>query len=111
MGWDSTQHDVDQTALKKGLDDVVERCVNSVGIDLNTASVELLTLVSGLGPVLAENIVGYREENGSFSSRRELLKVARLGPKAFEQAAGFLRVKGKEILDSSAPSTPSVMIW
>jgi uncharacterized protein len=102
IGVGQYQHDVDQTALKKGLDDVVERCVNSVGIDLNTASVELLTHVSGLGPVLAENIVGYRDENGSFSSRRELLKVARLGPKAFEQAAGFLRVKGKEILDGSA---------
>ncbi|XXJ20903.1 Tex family protein [Desulfovibrio caledoniensis] len=102
IGVGQYQHDVDQTALKKGLDDVVERCVNSVGVDLNTASVELLTHVSGLGPVLAENIVAYRDENGSFSSRRELLKVARLGPKAFEQAAGFLRVKGKEILDSSA---------
>jgi len=102
IGVGQYQHDVDQTALKKGLDDVVERCVNSVGVDLNTASAELLTHVSGLGPVLAENIVAYRDENGSFSSRRELLKVARLGPKAFEQAAGFLRVKGKEILDSSA---------
>ncbi|WP_419785426.1 Tex family protein [Pseudodesulfovibrio sp.] len=102
IGVGQYQHDVDQAALKKELDDVVERCVNSVGIDLNTASAELLTHVSGLGPVLAENIVGYRDENGSFSSRRELLKVARLGPKAFEQAAGFLRVKGKEILDNSA---------
>ncbi|WP_319583465.1 Tex family protein [uncultured Pseudodesulfovibrio sp.] len=102
IGVGQYQHDVDQAALKKGLDDVVERCVNSVGIDLNTASVELLTHVSGLGPVLAENIVTYRDENGSFSSRREVLKVPRLGPKAFEQAAGFLRVKGKEILDSSA---------
>jgi uncharacterized protein len=102
IGVGQYQHDVDQTALKKGLDDVVERCVNSVGIDLNTASAELLTHVSGLGPVLAENIVAYRDEKGSFSSRRELLKVARLGPKAFEQAAGFLRVKGKEILDGSA---------
>jgi uncharacterized protein len=102
IGVGQYQHDVDQTALKKGLDDVVERCVNSVGVDLNTASAELLTHVSGLGPVLAENIVAYRDENGSFSSRRQLLKVARLGPKAFEQAAGFLRVKGKEILDSSA---------
>jgi uncharacterized protein len=102
IGVGQYQHDVDQTALKKGLDDVVERCVNSVGVDLNTASAELLTHVSGLGPVLAENIVAYRDENGSFSSRRELLKVARLGPKAFEQAAGFLRVKGKEILDGSA---------
>ncbi|MEZ7197774.1 Tex family protein [Pseudodesulfovibrio karagichevae] len=102
IGVGQYQHDVDRTALKKGLDDVVERCVNSVGVDINTASVELLTHVSGLGPVLAENIVAYRDENGSFSSRRELLKVPRLGPKAFEQAAGFLRVKGKEILDGSA---------
>ena len=102
IGVGQYQHDVDQTALKKGLDDVVERCVNSVGIDLNTASVELLTHVSGVGPVLAENIVAYRDENGPFASRRDLLKVARLGPKAFEQAAGFLRVKGKEILDNSA---------
>ena len=102
IGVGQYQHDVDQNALKKGLDDVVERCVNSVGIDLNTASAKLLSHVSGLGPVLAENIVAYRDANGSFSSRRELLKVARLGPKAFEQAAGFLRVKGKEILDGSA---------
>nr|WP_321257465.1 Tex family protein [uncultured Pseudodesulfovibrio sp.] len=102
IGVGQYQHDVDQTALKKGLDDVVERCVNSVGVDLNTASRELLASVSGLGPVLAENIVNYRDENGPFTSRRELLKVKRLGPKAFEQAAGFLRVKGKEILDGSA---------
>jgi len=102
IGVGQYQHDVDQTALKKGLDDVVERCVNSVGVDLNTASRELLASVSGLGPVLAENIVAYRDENGPFSSRRELLKVKRLGPKAFEQAAGFLRVNGKEVLDSSA---------
>jgi len=102
IGVGQYQHDVDQPALKKGLDDVVEQCVNSVGVDLNTASRELLASVSGLGPVLAENIVAYRDENGPFSSRRELLKVKRLGPKAFEQAAGFLRVKGKEILDSSA---------
>jgi uncharacterized protein len=102
IGVGQYQHDVDQTALKKGLDDVVERCVNSVGVDLNTASRELLASVSGLGPVLAENIVVYRDENGPFSSRRELLKVKRLGPKAFEQAAGFLRVNGKEVLDSSA---------
>ncbi|MDD3313724.1 Tex family protein [Pseudodesulfovibrio sp.] len=102
IGVGQYQHDVDQAALKKGLDEVVERCVNSVGIDLNTASVELLTHVSGVGPVLAENIVAYRDGNGPFASRRDLLKVARLGPKAFEQAAGFLRVKGKEILDSSA---------
>ena len=102
IGVGQYQHDVDQTALKKGLDEVVERCVNSVGVDLNTASRELLASVSGLGPVLAENIVVHRDEHGPFSSRRELLKVKRLGPKAFEQAAGFLRVKGKEVLDGSA---------
>jgi len=102
IGVGQYQHDVDQAALKKGLDEVVERCVNSVGIDLNTASVELLTHVSGFGPVLAENIVAHRDGNGPFASRRDLLKVPRLGPKAFEQAAGFLRVKGKEILDGSA---------
>lgn len=102
IGVGQYQHDVDQTALKKGLDDVVERCVNSVGVDLNTASRELLASVSGLGPVLAENIVTHRDEHGPFSSRRELLKVKRLGPKAFEQAAGFLRVAGKEVLDGSA---------
>lgn len=102
IGVGQYQHDVDQTALKKGLDEVVERCVNSVGVDLNTASRELLASVSGLGPVLAENIVTHRDEHGPFPSRRELLKVKRLGPKAFEQAAGFLRVKGKEVLDGSA---------
>lgn len=102
IGVGQYQHDVDQTALKKGLDDVVERCVNSVGVDLNTASRELLASVSGLGPVLAENIVAHRDEHGPFSTRRELLKVKRLGPKAYEQAAGFLRVDGKEALDSSA---------
>nr|WP_321514173.1 Tex family protein [uncultured Pseudodesulfovibrio sp.] len=102
IGVGQYQHDVDQTDLKKSLDDVVERCVNSVGVDVNTASRELLASVSGLGPVLAENIVAYRDEHGPFTSRRELLKVKRLGPKAFEQAAGFLRVNGKEVLDGSA---------
>ncbi|MCJ2163840.1 MULTISPECIES: Tex family protein [unclassified Pseudodesulfovibrio] len=102
IGVGQYQHDVDQTALKKSLDDVVERCVNSVGVDLNTASRELLASVSGLGQILAENIVTHRDEHGPFGSRRELLKVKRLGPKAFEQAAGFLRVKGKEVLDGSA---------
>ncbi|QJB55910.1 Tex family protein [Pseudodesulfovibrio sp. zrk46] len=102
IGVGQYQHDVDQAALKKSLDDVVESCVNSVGVDLNTASAELLAYVSGLGPVLAGNIVGHRDENGPFDSRRELLKVKRLGPKAFEQAAGFLRVQGKEVLDASA---------
>ncbi|BCS87171.1 Tex family protein [Pseudodesulfovibrio sediminis] len=102
IGVGQYQHDVDQTALKKSLDDVVEQCVNSVGVDINTASRELLAFVSGLGPVLAQNIVNHRDEQGPFSSRRDLLKVKRLGPKAFEQAAGFLRVHGKEVLDASA---------
>ena len=102
IGVGQYQHDVDQTALKRSLDDVVASCVNSVGVDVNTASRELLAHVSGLGPVLAGNIVAHRDENGPFKSRRELLKVARLGPKAFEQAAGFLRVEGKEALDASA---------
>ncbi|MDC0336152.1 RNA-binding transcriptional accessory protein [Pseudodesulfovibrio sp.] len=102
IGVGQYQHDVDQTALKKGLDDVVESCVNSVGVDLNTASAQLLAYVSGLGPVLADNIVGHRDEHGPFTSRRQLLKVKRLGPKAFEQAAGFLRVRGKDPLDASA---------
>ncbi len=102
IGVGQYQHDVDQAALKRGLDDVVERCVNSVGVDLNTASRELLASVSGLGPGLAENIVAHRDAHGPFPSRRELLKVKRLGTKAFEQAAGFLRVNGKEVLDGSA---------
>jgi len=102
IGVGQYQHDVDQAALRKSLDDVVESCVNSVGVDLNTASAELLAHVSGLGPVLAGNIVTHRDEHGPFLTRRQLLKVKRLGPKAFEQAAGFLRVKGKDPLDSSA---------
>ncbi|MBC17605.1 MAG: RNA-binding transcriptional accessory protein [Desulfovibrio sp.] len=102
IGVGQYQHDVDQAALKKSLDDVVESCVNGVGVDLNTASAELLSHVSGLGLVLAENIVAHRDANGPFGSRRELLKVKRLGPKAYEQAAGFLRVQGKEVLDASA---------
>ena len=102
IGVGQYQHDVDQAALKKGLDDVVESCVNSVGVNLNTASAELMAYVSGLGPVLAANIVAHRDDNGPFATRRQLLKVPRLGPKAFEQAAGFLRVKGKDPLDDSA---------
>jgi len=102
IGVGQYQHDVDQGALKKRLDQVVESCVNSVGVDLNTASAELLAHVSGLGPVLAGNIVAHRDEHGPFTSRKALLKVKRLGPKAFEQAAGFLRVHGKEPLDASA---------
>lgn len=103
IGVGQYQHDVNQTELKKSLDDVVASCVNSVGVELNTASKELLTHVSGLGPVLAQNIVGYRAENGAFSSRKELLKVARLGPKAYQQCAGFLRIhNAKNPLDASA---------
>jgi len=103
IGVGQYQHDVDQTALKKSLDDVVESCVNAVGVELNTASVELLTHVSGLGPALARAVVAYREANGPFKRRRELLKVPRLGPKAFELAAGFLRIHGgADPLDASA---------
>lgn len=103
IGVGQYQHDVDQTALKRGLDDVVMSCVNAVGVEVNTASKELLTYVSGLGPTLGRNIVAYRDENGAFRSRKDLLKVQRLGPKAFEQAAGFLRVRGGENpLDASA---------
>ena len=103
IGVGQYQHDVDQTALKKSLDDVVVSCVNQVGVDVNTASPELLTRVAGLGPVLAANIVEHRRENGPFADRKGLLKVKRLGPKAFEQCAGFLRVRdGKNPLDGSA---------
>ena len=103
IGVGQYQHDVDQTALKNSLDDVVMSCVNNVGVELNTASKELLTYVSGLGPQLAENIVKFREENGPFKDRNALKKVPRLGDKAFEQAAGFLRIaNAKNILDQSA---------
>lgn len=94
IGVGQYQHDVDQGELKKSLDLTVESCVNTVGVNLNTASKHLLTYVSGLGPSLAQNIVEYRAENGAFSSRRDLLKVPRLGAKAFEQCAGFLRIPG-----------------
>jgi uncharacterized protein len=103
IGVGQYQHDVNQQALKDSLDDVVISCVNAVGVEVNTASEQLLTYVSGLGPQLARNIVVYRNENGPFRSRQELKKVSRLGPKAFEQAAGFLRIKGgKNLLDASA---------
>ena len=103
IGVGQYQHDVDQTALKKSLDMTVESCVNSVGVNLNTASRHLLTYVSGLGPTLAQNIVDYRAENGAFASRKELMKVPRMGAKAFEQCAGFLRIPGaKNPLDNSA---------
>ncbi len=103
IGVGQYQKDVDQKALKHSLDQTVEMCVNKVGVNLNTASKHLLTYVSGLGPSIAQNIVTYRAENGAFKSRKELLKVPKLGPKAFEQAAGFLRVSGgKQPLDNSA---------
>ena len=103
IGVGQYQHDVDQTRLKQGLDDVVMSCVNSVGVEVNTASKQLLTYVSGLGPSLAENIVRFRDENGPFKSRKEILSVPRLGPKAFEQCGGFLRIAGAtNPLDSSA---------
>jgi uncharacterized protein len=103
IGVGQYQHDVDQTALKQSLDDVVMSCVNAVGVDLNTASEQLLTYVSGLGARLAANIVAHRTKNGPFASRRALLKVPHLGPKAFEQAAGFLRVpNARNPLDGSA---------
>ncbi len=103
IGVGQYQHDVDQPALKQALDDVVISCVNAVGVDVNRASVELLTYVSGLGPQLAANIVKYRDENGPFNSRQELNAVPRLGPKAYEQSAGFLRIQeGANPLDASA---------
>ena len=115
IGVGQYQHDVDQFALKRSLDDVVMSCVNGVGVELNTASKQLLAYVSGLGPALAENIVAYRNENGPFNSRAELKKVPRLGPKAFEQAAGFLRIRdGEQPLDASAvhpESYPIVDRW
>lgn len=103
IGVGQYQHDVDQLSLKQTLDDVVISCVNRVGVDVNTASAQLLMYVSGLGPQLAKNIVNYRNENGPFMSRDELRNVKRLGPKAFEQSAGFLRIRnGKNPLDASA---------
>ena len=103
LGIGQYQHDVDQALLKEKLDNTVESCVNSVGVNLNTASPYLLAYVSGIGPVLAENIVNWRRDNGAFGSRSDLLKVPRLGPKAFEQCAGFLRIRGaKNPLDASA---------
>ena len=103
IGVGQYQHDVDQTKLKQQLDQTVMSCVNSVGVNLNTASQHLLQYVSGLGPALAKNIVDYRRENGAFASRAQLKKVPRLGPAAFEQCAGFLRIPGaKNPLDNSA---------
>ena len=97
IGVGQYQHDVDQSKLKKSLDQTVENCVNLVGVNLNTASSHLLTYISGLGPQLAQNIVNYRAENGAFASRKELMKVPRMGAKAFEQCAGFLRIPDARI--------------
>jgi uncharacterized protein len=111
IGVGQYQHDVDQSFLKQALDDVVTSCVNSVGVDVNQASVQLLTYVSGLGPQLAKNIVAYKNENGPFRSRMELKNVPRLGPKAFEQSAGFLRINmGDNPLDASAVHPESYFI-
>jgi uncharacterized protein len=103
LGVGQYQHDVDQTLLRETLDNTVVSCVNNVGVNLNTASSYLLSYVSGIGPALADNIVEYRSENGPYASRKDLLKVKRLGAKAFEQCAGFLRIHGaKNPLDNSA---------
>ncbi len=111
IGVGQYQHDVDQSSLKSSLDQVVESCVNKVGVDLNTASMHLLTYVSGLGPQLAKNIVEYRKENGAFTTRNQLKKVPRLGAKAYEQAAGFLRITdAKNPLDNSAVHPESYSI-
>ena len=111
IGVGQYQHDIDQAKLKKSLDLTVESCVNSVGVNLNTASKHLLTYVSGLGPTLAQNIIDYRTANGAFSSRSQLLKVPRLGPSAFEQSAGFLRIPdAKNPLDNTAVHPESYKI-
>lgn len=111
IGVGQYQHEVDQTKLKEKLDVVVMRCVNKIGVNLNTASKELLSYVSGIGPGLAQNILDYRKENKRFTSRKELLKVSRLGEKAFEQSAGFLRIKNaKNPLDNSAVHPESYFV-
>ena len=111
IGVGQYQHDVDQTKLKKSLDTTVESCVNTIGVNINTASESLLSYVSGIGPKLAENIVNYRNENGSFTSRIAIKKVPRLGGKAYEQAAGFLRIKnGKNPLDDSGVHPESYVL-
>jgi protein Tex len=112
IGVGQYQHDVDQSALKRSLDDVVVSCVNNVGVELNTASAELLSYVSGLNSSIATNLVTYRNANGAFKNRQQLLQVPRIGPKVFEQAAGFLRIRnGEHPLDSSAvhPESYSVV--
>lgn len=111
IGVGQYQHDVDQTKLKKSLDLTVESCVNMVGVNVNTASKHLLTYISGLGPTLAQNIVNYRAENGAFRTRKQLLKVPRMGEKAFEQCAGFLRIAdGDNPLDNSAVHPESYVV-
>ena len=110
IGVGQYQHDVNQTELRKSLQQTVESVVNYVGVDVNTASQHLLTYVSGLGPTLAQSIVDYRAQNGAFASRKELLKVPKLGAKTFEQAAGFLRLKGNNPLDNSAVHPESYSI-
>lgn len=111
IGVGQYQHDVNQSKLKDNLDNTIASCVNAVGINLNTASQHLLTHISGLGPTLAKNIVNYRKEHGPFSERKQLLKVARMGNKAFEQAAGFLRIReGKNPLDNTAVHPESYVI-
>src|SRR5690606_21123419 len=102
IGVGQYQHDIEPGLLQKRLGDVVDSCVNAVGVDVNTASPELLAHVSGLGPKLAKKVVEHREKNGPFISRKALLKVSGLGKKTYEQAAGFLRVRGEEPLDASA---------
>jgi uncharacterized protein len=111
IGVGQYQHDVDQKLLKQKLDETVESCVNYVGVDLNTASSQLLNFVSGITPTIANNIIAYRNEHGAFKNRRELLKVAKLGPKAFEQSAGFLRIRdGGNPLDNTAVHPESYRI-
>jgi len=111
IGVGQYQHDVDQGRLKKSLDDVVESCVNMVGVDVNTASQHLLTYVSGLGPTLAQNIINYRAENGPFKSRAALKSIPRMGDKAYEQCAGFLRItKSTNPLDNSAVHPESYFV-
>ena len=111
IGVGQYQHDVNQTQLRKCLDRVVESCVNNVGVDLNMASVPLLSYVAGIGPKLAENIVSFRDTNGRFDSRKQLNEVAKLGKKAFEQAAGFLRIQGgDQPLDDSAVHPESYVL-
>ena len=111
IGVGQYQHDVDQTELKQSLDDTVVSCVNAVGVDINSASVQLLTYVSGLGPRLAKNIVAHRDQNGPFSCRTQLQQVPRLGPKAYEQSGGFLRIQnGENPLDASAVHPESYSI-